>query len=344
MNSRERVMTALNHEKPDRCPMQVSITPEYAVVLGDDLLSALIDQDVLLASVGWSTSYYRDLDTYTDEWGVGWKKVWYDTRFGRGFYTEIVGHPLADDAAIDSFKAPDPERPGLYDETKKMIAEYGSSHYICGDVVCTIFETAWALRGLEQTLMDFVMNPDLLERIFDIPCRYHLSAAKKLVELGVDMIWLGDDVGTQHSMMMRPETWRRFLKPRLAKIISELKAINPDLKIAYHSDGVIYPIIPDLIEIGLDVLNPVQPACMDPVKLKKEYGDRLCFWGTIDEQYTLPFGTPQEVREEVLARIRTVGRNGGLIIGPTHNVQLDTPLENYHAMVNTIRETEYSSL
>jgi uroporphyrinogen-III decarboxylase len=108
------------------------------------------------------------------------------------------------------------------------------------------------------------------------------------------------------------------------------------LKVAYHSDGNVYAIIPDLIEAGIDVLNPVQPACMDPARLKQEFGHRLCFWGSIDEQHTLPFGTPDEVRDEVLLRVSTVGSDGGLILGPTHHVQLDTPLENFWAMVRTI--------
>ena len=112
--------------------------------------------------------------------------------------------------------------------------------------------------------------------------------------------------------------------------------MKPDLKVAYHSDGNIERIIPELIEIGVDVLNPIQPACMDPAQLKRLYGDRLCFWGTIDEQSTLPFGTPEQVREEVLKRMETAGHNGGLILGPTHHVQLDTPLENFWTMVDTI--------
>jgi len=130
----------------------------------------------------------------------------------------------------------------------------------------------------------------------------------------------------------------------MATFISTLKSINPDLKVAYHSDGAIYPIIPDLIEIGLDVLNPIQPKSMAPDKLKKEYGDKLCFWGSIDEQHTLPFGTPADVEHEVITRLKTLGRGGGLIVGPTHHVQLDTPLDNFWAMVNTVTQTPYSSL
>jgi len=207
--------------------------------------------------------------------------------------------------------------------------------------VCTIFETAWALRGYERLLTDFVLNPELAERILDIPFHYHLAAAQKLVDLGVDMIWTGDDVGTQNRMLMSPATWRRFLKPRLAAFIASLKQKNARLKIAYHTDGCVYPIIPDLIEIGVDVLNPIQPQSMDPEKLKREYGGRLCFWGTIDIQQTLPFGTADEVKAEVLARLRTVGQNGGLILGPTHNVQLDTPMENFWSLVKTVTETSY---
>jgi uroporphyrinogen-III decarboxylase len=185
-------------------------------------------------------------------------------------------------------------------------------------------------------LLDLAGDPGLCDAIFEIPFRYHLAAARRLVEMGVDMIWAGDDVGTQRGMMISPLTWRRFLKPRMAEFISALKNINPEVKVAYHSDGNIERIIPELIEIGLDVLNPVQPAAMDPVKLKLQYGDKLCFWGSIDEQHTLPFGTPDEVRKQVAERLQTLGHDGGLIIGPTHHVQLDTPLENFWAMVDAI--------
>jgi len=145
-------------------------------------------------------------------------------------------------------------------------------------------------------------------------------------------------------MLMAPETWRRFLKPRMARLISAVKRINPGLKVAYHSDGNIEPVIPELIEIGVDVLNPIQPKSMDPVLLKKLYGDRLCFWGSIDEQQTLPFGGPGDVKAEVLTRLRTLGRSGGLIIGPTHHVQLDTPVDNIRALVDTVLTTPYASM
>jgi uroporphyrinogen-III decarboxylase len=187
--------------------------------------------------------------------------------------------------------------------------------------------------------MDFVSDPDVANAVLDIPFHYHLRAAERLVRMGVDMIWIGDDVGAQNAMLVAPDTWRQFLKPMLARFISTLKAINPALKVAYHSDGYIYPIIPELMEIGVDILNPIQPKSMNPAKMKKDFGDKLCFWGSIDEQHTLPFGTPADVRAETLTRLSTIGKNGGLIIGPTHHVQLDTPIENVMAMVETVRST-----
>ena len=348
--------------------MQVSFTPEFASRLKHHLgltdadfhnphgggntyvLERTLDEDMLLTSVGWANSYYatetysQDGQTYTDEWGITWKNVEYQTQFGIGHYTEIVGHPLVDDQAIDRYQPPDPNRPELYVEAERVIREYQDEYWIVGVTVTTVFETAWALRGYEKTLMDFALKPDLVERLLDIPFNHHFTAAKNLVQMGVDMIWIGDDVGAQHQMLISPETWRRFLKPRMATFISTLKSMNPALKIAYHSDGYIYPIIPDLIEIGLDVLNPIQPRSVDPEKVKKEFGDKLCFWGSIDEQYTLPFGTPADVEHEVITRLRTLGKDGGLIIGPTHHVQLDTPLENFWAMVKAITQTPYTAV
>jgi len=358
MKPRERVLTALSHEKPDHCPLQVSFTPEFAQRLRQDIgqeqdsrhnphgggntyeLERAIGEDLLLTSVGWANSYYANAaysgggESYTDEWGIAWKNARYQTRFGPGFYTEICGHPLADATRLSSYRPPDPGRPELYQEAQRLIATYKSEYWIVGVTVTTIFETAWALRGLEQMLMDFVVDPDLADVLLDIPYRYHLSAARKLVELGVDMIWTGDDVGAQHGMLISPAVWRRFLKPRMAELITTLKRLNSALKVAYHSDGDIRSIIPELIEIGVDVLNPIQPASMEPAEIKKLYGKRLCFWGTIDEQKTLPFGTQAEVRAEVLARLQDVGYDGGLILSPTHHVQLDTPLENFWAMIH----------
>lgn len=347
MKPRERVELALNHQKPDRCPVQMGYTPEFYLRLRTDLqikfgdepdveFMGIVNGDMRIASVGWSTSYYMDDKPYTDEWGVGWAIQPYQTPFGSGHYTEICSHPLADDSTLENYQPPNPNRPELYELAIQLVSTSKTEYWIVGQVHTTIFETAWALRGLKQILIDFAKHPGKANQILDIPYHYHLTAAKKLVEIGVDMIFLGDDVGTQTNMMISPQMWRDYLKPRMAEFVSALKSINPELKIAYHTDGNVLPIIAELIEIGIDVLNPIQPACMDPAEIKQEFGEQLCFWGTIDEQYTLPFGSPEDVANEVDLRLKTVGKGGGLILAPTHAIQLDTPLENFYSLVETI--------
>jgi len=352
--------------------MQVSFTPEFAARLRGDMvarglldagegglnldraragehnphgggntyeLELALDEDILLTSVGWANGYYQEGAEYLDEWGVTWRSQPYATRFGPGRYTEMVGHPLAEDAAVASYRAPDPGRDSLYLDSERVIRTYGDEYFIVGATVTTIWETAWALRGYERLLIDMVADPDLADAVFEIPFRYHMAAAERLTAMGIDMLWLGDDIGSQRGMLFSPAVWRRFLKPRMAELIARVKAINPQLKVAYHTDGDVRAVLPELAEVGIDVLNPVQPACMDPAWIKREHGDRLLFWGSLDEQHTLPFGSAEDVRDEIRLRLDTIGRGGGLILGPTHHVQLDTPLENFWAMIETIRET-----
>lgn len=365
LNHRERVLTALNHEIPDRCPMQICFTPEFNRRLRESYiekghifrqeppgeinteLEFLTDQDMLLAWIGWvdeTKIKYTPGDVFYDKWGVLRRVIGYKTPFGTGTYNELVGHPVADISALSSYKMPDPLQPELYTGVDGLLSRYKEEYWIVGVAVTTMYETAWALRGFEQMFIDFAINPDIVNALFDLTMNYHLAIARNLVIKGVDMIWIGDDVGAQNRMLISPDTWRKFFKERMAFFISELKSINPNVKIAYHSDGYIIPIIPELIEIGIDILNPIQPGSMNPVEVKKLAGNRLCLWGTIDEQNTLPFTTPDIVRKEIAERIRTVGSKGGLILSPTHNVQLDTPLENFNAMVDAIRQPYKSYL
>ena len=366
MKHRERILITLSHEEPDRCPMYIGFTPEFATRLRKHMhledsslynphgggntydLERALDEDMLLTSVGWVNGYYQDgyqnVDSYQDEWAITWKTVEYETPYGKGKYTEPFGHPLSEDNLLETYLPPDPNRPELYKEAQRVLAEFKDDYWIVGVTPTTIFECAWALRGYEQLMMDLAMQPEKANRVLDIPYSYHKAVTQRLVSMGVDMIWLGDDMGGQKGMLMSPRMWRQFFKPRMADLIASLRLINPQIKIAYHTDGVVYPIIPDLIEIGLDILNPIQPMAMDPVRLKNEFGRDLCFWGSLDIQQTLPFGTPEQVKAEVRTRLQTIGKSGGLLIGPTHNLQLDTPLENFWAMIETIRKTSYKSL
>lgn len=366
MKHRERILMALDHEQPDRCPMHILLTPDFAQRLktvleenGEDIgeidygvlggrypykLDRLLDADMLITTVGWLHSFNHPQEHYVDEWGVEWSATYFNTPFGKGRYTDIVNNPLAEESAIDRYQPPDPDRPKIYEEAGRVIGEFKHEYWIVGSVAGGIFESACGLHGYENMLIDLAINPMIAERIMQITYQYHLVAAKRLTEMGVDMIWLGEDVGAQKNMLISPHLWREFLKPKMANIISEVKSINPAVKVAYHSDGYIYPIIPELIEIGLDVLNPIQPGAMDPYQLKKEFGENLCFWGSIDQQHTLPHGTPQAVRAEVLERLYIMGKGGGFIIAPAHRVQIDTPMENFWAMHDMIINTPYASI
>ena len=351
MTHKERLLTALNHEEPDRVPICAWYTPEAELRmlkhLGVDstqtetykaaggVLPILMEHDFLISWIGPCTGYYARPDReYTDEWGIGWK--WFENQFGA--YTEMVHHPLANIKDPSEFQMPDFSREDRYFGVKRLIGEYGEEYGIMGGVACTLFELAWYLRGMEQVLMDAVINKDFLHAYLDKLMGWIEVAGRKLTGLGVDIIWIGDDFGTQNRMLVRPELFREYFKPRYAKLFAAWKSINPQLKIAFHSDGCIYPIIGDLVEIGLDILNPIQPKSMDPARVKKEFGQHLTLWGTIDIQHVLPFGTPEDVVNEVKLRVETAAKGGGLILAPAHNIQPEVPLENVLAFYAAAKE------
>ncbi len=355
MKHRDRVLAALNHEETDRPPFQATFVPEFADRLRLEFhlpamrtephhrewygyeLECLTGQDALQAGVGWFTNYYLHEEPYTDEWGVEWDVKHFETALGAGSYTDIKKNPLRDDdEQALNYKAPNPHRRELYAPLERLIKEYQHEYYIIGRVHCTIFESAWALRGMEVLMIDFLANPDIANHLLDETSRYHLEVAKTMASMGADMIWLGDDMGSQSSLLISPSLWRKYFKERMAGLIREVRNIKPDIKIAYHSDGCNYDLIPDLIEIGVDVLNPIQTESMNPELLKKKYGQNLCFFGGIAVQSTLPFGTPADIEKEYAWLKSTLGRNGGWICAPTHHIQLDTPVENFIALLKAI--------
>jgi uroporphyrinogen decarboxylase len=175
----------------------------------------------------------------------------------------------------------------------------------------------------------------LLDRVME----FSIGVGVRLVELGVDAIWTGDDFGSQNGMLISPAMWRETFKPRFAALFAALKAANPDLLIAYHSDGAVAPILDDLVEIGMDVFNPVQPNVPGhhPRALKERLGDRLSFWGAIDQQHLLPHGTPDEIERDVAEKIAALGPGGGYMCAPAHIIQADTSMENVEAFIRAVK-------
>ncbi len=203
---------------------------------------------------------------------------------------------------------------------------------------CTIWETAWYLRNMENLFVDMgsddPMATYLLDKITDLAC----FRARQFAQAGVDILGLGDDIGMQSSPMMSVEMYRTWLKPRLAKVIAAAKAVKPDLLVSYHSCGYVLPFIDDLIEVGVDILNPVQPECMDFATVHAQFGDRLSFNGTIGTQQLMPYGTPEQVRAEVIRNLTIAGDKGGLFCCPTHMLEPEVPWANLEAYVETVRE------
>ena len=218
MKSRERVLKALQHEETDRPTFQATFTPEFANKLRASLglsvqfpephhrvwygydMEILTEQDALQASCGWVTNYYLESKPYIDEWSIKWKIDEYKTHEGNGYYTNIDVNPLKDDdEAALKYKAPDPNKPGMYEHVKRLVKEYGDEYWIIGHwprSYTTIFESAWALHGFETLLMDMYINPKIAYHILEETYQYQLEVSKNLTRIGVDMIWLRDDMGS----------------------------------------------------------------------------------------------------------------------------------------------------
>ena len=207
-----------------------------------------------------------------------------------------------------------------------------------GDMQCTVWERAWYMRGMENLMVDMMTEDPIAEAILDRVTEIAVLRAESCARSGVDVLFLGDDVGMQHTVMMSEELYCTWLKPRLSRVIAAARAINPDVIVFYHPCGFVTPMIPHLIDAGIDVLNPVQPECMDFAEIHEQYGDRLSFHGTIGTQSTMPFGSPEEVRREVFRNLDIAGERGGLFVAPTHLLEPEVPVENVAAYIRACQE------
>jgi uroporphyrinogen decarboxylase len=204
----------------------------------------------------------------------------------------------------------------------------------------TIWEASWYLRSMEELMTDMMMEDEKASALLDHITRFAVSKATTYARAGVDILSLGDDIGTQNAIMMDVGFWETWLKPRLAAVIEAARKIKPDILIFYHSCGYIIPFIDQLIEVGVDILNPVQPECMLFDEVHDRFGDRLSFWGTLGTQELLPYGTREEVMNTTLSRLRKCGEAGGLVIGPTHMVEPEVPWENLTAILDAVHMVE----
>ena len=357
MNSRERFLKTIKGEVPDRAPLYVSVTPQVAKKLSthmqlpyeeplDSMLSTRASHMDLMATLGADAvgitmcaptnnlTVTMDNGLIKNEWGMIFKDS--------GQYNEFYEFPLAHAETakdIEDYNFPDPFAPGRWDAAKETIDKYGQTHGLIGDLETTLFETAWYLTGLEKFLMDMMLEAEYVNPLLDKIQSIHTEYGKKMIEMGVDVLWCGDDFGTQESLMMDPDLFRSVFKPRIKTMFDEFRKVNPNIKFAWHSCGAIKPLIPDFIEVGLNILNPIQPlaAGMEPQQLKDDFGKELVFFGGICVQDLLPNGTPDKIKAEVIRRAEILGKNGGYIIAPAHNIQEDTPMENIIALFDAVK-------
>ncbi len=347
MSPRERVLTAMRREKPDRVPREWSFTPavqeEFVRQTGSTNAAEYFGFE--RRGVG-----FRGPETLPDfsrwfpggipenatlgEYGTG--------SVPAGFY-HFTGkiYPLEHTDTVEELEEypwPDFTPIERHEHLEQHVADLHAAEWFVSGSVGHIWETAWQMPRMEKLMEAMVLDPPYAAHIFDRITENQAFAAKRFAQAGCDMIHCGDDIGMQDRLMMSPKMWREWLKPRWRHVIKSAKDENPDLLAWYHSDGDVREVIEDLIEIGFDILNPVQPECMDPAALKRQYGDRIGFWGCIGTQTTMPFGTPDDVREAVKWTVANVGYDGGLLIAPTHVLEPDVSWENIMALHEAVEE------
>ena len=331
LTPKNRMRRALWRQAVDRLPVQTNFTGTMAARLAAHFhhapaeLSARFDNHLLRVDVDHPPQLSDDGRVEFDWWGAGW-----------GTATEGYWHasaPLAETCDPAAFAWPDPLAPCLLDKAAAVIAADAGRHFVVPNFGFALFERAWSLRGFDQFLMDLVCEPEAAAGLLDKIAAIQLVLAKRFVALGVDGGYFGDDYGAQKSLLFAPALWRQLIKPRLAQMFAVFR--DAGLPVILHSDGDIWPILPDLVDIGLTCLNPVQPEVLDHARLYREFGRHLSFYGGISTQTVLPVASPDAVRAATAACIRDLAPDGtGLILGPSHRMQSDIPVENVEAMLS----------
>jgi len=348
MNSRERVLTAISRKEPDRVPIYLWLTShlidrlenERRVINYEEYLKMDIrfvdykakpEENVFDA-------YTRDFHPLTtvDNWGCGTYPVGY-------YHFTKAQCPMKLCSTIkDVEDYPFPEPSPMIEEMSTAVKDIQERNLLaCSSYEMGTFEQGHALMGMEELLSMMYVNPEMVSLLFDKIAEIKARIAVAFVEAGVDILWIGDDIGTQQGPVMDPEMWRKFLIPPLKKIINAARSIRSAIPVAYHTCGCIDWAIDGLIEAGVNILQSVQPEANDGAVLKEKYGDRIAFWGGVGSQSTMSGGTVGDVKNEIIHSIKTLGRGGGYICSPAHFLEPETPLENIDAFVDSIERYGY---
>jgi uroporphyrinogen decarboxylase len=332
MNNRERVVATLAHRQPDKIPYNIAFTQKsYARMIefygALDFAAKLGNCLTVLGSEPVQSWREVEPDVWEDQFGVRWDRS-IDKDIGN------VCNCLVTPESLDGYRFPDPDDPSRYAAYPGILQQKGD-RFIVVNLSFSLFERAWTLVGMEQLMMAMVADKpfvhDLLDRIVD----FNLRLIEKVCAFDVDAMLLGDDWGMQKGLLMGPKLWQEFIRPRIARMYELIRSSGKQVFI--HCCGKVDELLPDLIECGVDVFNPFQPEVMDVFAVKERYGERLSFFGGISTQKTLPYGSVDEVQEEVRRLLEEVGRNGGYIAAPAHAIPGDAKPENVHAMIEVLQ-------
>ena len=356
MTPRERTLAVLARERPDRLPRELKLTPPLLEAFRERTGASdpaehfgLDVRDVFFATpteLPDFSPYYPDgmprlwnpAGWEVGQWGVG-------VTDGSMYHFIHIEHPmrrLAKLEELERYPFPDPTPPEQHQHLDAQVRElHDRGLFVIGFMEWTVFEIAWHLRGMPELFHDIAFNPPFAEYLLDRITAIRCFQARRYAASGVDMLRIGDDVGTQIAMLMSPRMYRQWFKPRHAAVIRAAREVRPDLPVSYHSDGKCWEIIPDLIEIGVTVLNPVQPECLDVAEVKKRFGDRLAFWGGVGTQTTMPFASAGEVYRTVQRTIDLLGPTGYFPC-PTHVLEPEVPWENILAYLRAVEEYRFA--
>jgi uroporphyrinogen decarboxylase len=349
MTPRQRWRAVFSGQRPDRTPCDYWGTAEVTARLMHDLncptekeLYARLGVDKCIQLVPGHPTVAPDgwhMPSHYQLWHIGTAMISYGD--GLGVYEEAVTHPLAEAETVADIEAFDWPNPDVYDYStlREQCLQWPDNPILCGS--SEPFYLYCRLRGMERSLEDLIEYPDIAESILEHIFAFDFAVFSRILnEVGdlIDLVYVAEDLGTQNSLLMSPRLFRKFLKPRMTKLID--LAHSFDVRVMHHDDGAIRTVLPDLIEAGVDILNPVQWRCagMEREGLARDFGAKLIFHGGVDNQQTLPFGTAAEVREEVAENIRMLGTGKGYIVAPCHHIQANTPTENILAMYAAVQE------
>jgi uroporphyrinogen-III decarboxylase len=332
MNSRERTKRAIERQNPDRVPAYFIVFPSARQKIGAalDALWARYPPDIVTFGHASEEEFSGQAGVpATDRWGAVW------TSASADFKGQVTVHPLSDWSALPDYPWPQPLGWPEFQRAQAFLEQDGGEHYVLADGD-TLFQRMMYLRGIEPLLIDLARGRDELVELRERICAYMSARIQRWIELGVDGIYFRDDWGSQNSLLINPRLWRSFFKPAYARLFAAVHA--GEAHVFFHSDGMIASILPDLLEIGADVVHPQMPL-LGAEYLAANYGGRLSFMCDPDRQTVLPFGTPQDVAAHVRHTLDALGRFGGGVIG-WGEIAPDVPLDNAEAMVRTFAEWE----